>query len=229
MAALREAGLVQTTRGRGGGTVVTLKPRTPPARARRPHLRGPTRASGWMRWSSAGSSSPARRTSRRAPTLDEEQRSQLERGARREVRRAGLDDPAELQRIEPLAASGRGDAGGAPGRRRPGLQRDDGAAAAAARGLDQPGLAQGGHRLAERRPGDVEDGGELALGRQGGPERVDPQPDRGRELLHARLERVVAAHRPQHRFGQVRGGGGGHDFILRAATAGVNRRRDPMV
>jgi GntR family transcriptional repressor for pyruvate dehydrogenase complex len=33
MAALREAGLVETTRGRGGGTVVTLKPRTPTARA----------------------------------------------------------------------------------------------------------------------------------------------------------------------------------------------------
>ncbi|QIG43153.1 FadR family transcriptional regulator [Nocardioides anomalus] len=33
MAALREAGLVETTRGRGGGTVVTLKPRTPSARA----------------------------------------------------------------------------------------------------------------------------------------------------------------------------------------------------
>ena len=33
MAALREAGMVQTTRGRGGGTVVTLRPRTPPARA----------------------------------------------------------------------------------------------------------------------------------------------------------------------------------------------------
>jgi GntR family transcriptional repressor for pyruvate dehydrogenase complex len=33
MAALREAGLVQTTRGRGGGTVVTLKPRSPSARA----------------------------------------------------------------------------------------------------------------------------------------------------------------------------------------------------
>ena len=33
MAALRQAGLVQTTRGRGGGTVVTLKPRTPSARA----------------------------------------------------------------------------------------------------------------------------------------------------------------------------------------------------
>jgi GntR family transcriptional repressor for pyruvate dehydrogenase complex len=32
MAALREAGLVETTRGRGGGTVVTLKPRTPSAR-----------------------------------------------------------------------------------------------------------------------------------------------------------------------------------------------------
>jgi GntR family transcriptional regulator, transcriptional repressor for pyruvate dehydrogenase complex len=33
MAALREAGLVETTRGRGGGTVVTLKPGTPSARA----------------------------------------------------------------------------------------------------------------------------------------------------------------------------------------------------
>ena len=33
MAALREAGLVETTRGRGGGTVVTSKPRTPSARA----------------------------------------------------------------------------------------------------------------------------------------------------------------------------------------------------
>ena len=33
MAALREAGLVETRRGRGGGTMVTLKPRTPSARA----------------------------------------------------------------------------------------------------------------------------------------------------------------------------------------------------
>lgn len=33
MAALREAGLVETTRGRGGGTVVTLRPRSPGARA----------------------------------------------------------------------------------------------------------------------------------------------------------------------------------------------------
>jgi GntR family transcriptional repressor for pyruvate dehydrogenase complex len=33
MAALREAGLVETTRGRGGGTVETLKPRTPSGRA----------------------------------------------------------------------------------------------------------------------------------------------------------------------------------------------------
>ena len=32
MAALREAGLVETRRGRGGGTVVTMKPRTPSAR-----------------------------------------------------------------------------------------------------------------------------------------------------------------------------------------------------
>ena len=47
MAALRQAGLVETTRGRGGGTVVTLKPRTPSGRAaarvpaaRRPGLAG---------------------------------------------------------------------------------------------------------------------------------------------------------------------------------------------
>ncbi len=33
MAALRAAGMVQTTRGRGGGTVVTLRPRTPSGRA----------------------------------------------------------------------------------------------------------------------------------------------------------------------------------------------------
>ena len=33
MAALRQAGLVQTTRGRGGGTVVTMRPATPSARA----------------------------------------------------------------------------------------------------------------------------------------------------------------------------------------------------
>ena len=33
MAAMRQAGLVQTTRGRGGGTVVTMRPATPSARA----------------------------------------------------------------------------------------------------------------------------------------------------------------------------------------------------
>jgi DNA-binding FadR family transcriptional regulator len=33
MAALRQAGIVETTRGRGGGTVVTLKPGTPSGRA----------------------------------------------------------------------------------------------------------------------------------------------------------------------------------------------------
>jgi GntR family transcriptional regulator, transcriptional repressor for pyruvate dehydrogenase complex len=33
MAALREAGLVETTRGRDGGTVVTLRPKTPSAKA----------------------------------------------------------------------------------------------------------------------------------------------------------------------------------------------------
>lgn len=46
MAALREAGLVETTRGRGGGTVVTLKPRTPSARAAA--RVSPERRSDWL-------------------------------------------------------------------------------------------------------------------------------------------------------------------------------------
>ncbi|HEU5036320.1 MAG TPA: FCD domain-containing protein [Nocardioides sp.] len=46
MAALREAGLVETTRGRGGGTVVTLKPRTPSGRAAA--RISPDRRSDWL-------------------------------------------------------------------------------------------------------------------------------------------------------------------------------------
>lgn len=46
MAALREAGLVQTTRGRGGGTVVTMRPATPSARSASRQT-GATRAS-WV-------------------------------------------------------------------------------------------------------------------------------------------------------------------------------------
>lgn len=46
MAALRQAGLVDTTRGRGGGTVVTLRPRSPSGRAaaRIP----PDKRAGWL-------------------------------------------------------------------------------------------------------------------------------------------------------------------------------------
>jgi GntR family transcriptional repressor for pyruvate dehydrogenase complex len=46
MAALREAGLVQTTRGRGGGTVVTMRPATPSARAA--SRRTPSRRAAWV-------------------------------------------------------------------------------------------------------------------------------------------------------------------------------------
>jgi GntR family transcriptional repressor for pyruvate dehydrogenase complex len=45
MAALRQAELVQTTRGRGGGTVVTLRPATPSARAA--SRRTPARRAAW--------------------------------------------------------------------------------------------------------------------------------------------------------------------------------------
>jgi GntR family transcriptional repressor for pyruvate dehydrogenase complex len=46
MAALRQAGLVETTRGRGGGTVVTLKPGTTSARAAA--RISPTRRQDWL-------------------------------------------------------------------------------------------------------------------------------------------------------------------------------------
>ena len=46
MAALREAGLVETTRGRGGGTVVTLKPRHAVGPRGRPDHRGAPRGAG---------------------------------------------------------------------------------------------------------------------------------------------------------------------------------------
>ena len=59
MAALREAGLVETTRGRGGGTVVTLKPRTPSARAAARISAGRAARTGSTPWTTAGSSSPA--------------------------------------------------------------------------------------------------------------------------------------------------------------------------
>lgn len=46
MAALRQAGLVATTRGRGGGTVVTLKPMTPSGRAAA--RLSPVRRAAWL-------------------------------------------------------------------------------------------------------------------------------------------------------------------------------------
>ena len=128
----------------------------------------------------------------------------------------------QLERVEPVArcageirAAARAD--GVRGRR-----VDDGAAAATAGGLDQPGLAQRGHRLAQRRARDPEPLGQLALGRQRRAARVDAQPDRGGQLLDAGLEGVVAAHRAQHApSGRVRRGPGlggvataGHGVIL---------------
>lgn len=46
MAAMRQAGLVETRRGRGGGTVVTLKPRGPSARAAA--RTSPATRAGWI-------------------------------------------------------------------------------------------------------------------------------------------------------------------------------------
>ena len=60
MAALREAGLVETRRGRGGGTVVDPQAADAVGPGGRPAHRGPPAASGSTAWSSGGSSSRAR-------------------------------------------------------------------------------------------------------------------------------------------------------------------------
>src|SRR3954462_6530301 len=77
MAALRQAGLVQTTRGRGGGTVVTMRPATPSARAA--SRRTPSRRADWAGmldfrrvWEPGGGRLAAR------PPLGEEQVERLE-------------------------------------------------------------------------------------------------------------------------------------------------------
>jgi GntR family transcriptional repressor for pyruvate dehydrogenase complex len=78
MAALREAGLVETRRGRGGGTVVTLKPKTPSARAAARVSQG--KRSEWLdclvfrRIVEPGAAALAARTD-----LDQEALAQLER------------------------------------------------------------------------------------------------------------------------------------------------------
>ena len=81
-------------------------------------------------------------------------------------------------------------------------------------GLHQPGLPQRGHRLAQGRPAHREPRRELALGRQRAAHRVDAEADRAAELLDAGLERVVAAHRAQHRLAEVLVRGGGHGVSL---------------
>ena len=49
----------------------------------------------------------------------------------------------------------------------------------------------------------AETSGELALGGQHRPARIDAQPDQRGQLLDARLEGVVAAHRSQDNLGQT--------------------------
>ncbi len=77
MAALRQAGLVETRRGRGGGTVVTLKPRSPAARGRARASPGQRRdwldALDYRRIIEPGAAHLAARV-----TLDDARRTQLE-------------------------------------------------------------------------------------------------------------------------------------------------------
>jgi GntR family transcriptional repressor for pyruvate dehydrogenase complex len=90
MAALRQAGLVETTRGRGGGTVVTLKPGSPSGRAAAritdEHRRDWLDALDYRRIVEPGAAALAA-----SRTLDDVRRQQLEQ-AHAEV--AAADKPA---------------------------------------------------------------------------------------------------------------------------------------
>ena len=152
-----------------------------------------------------------------------ERRAGLRRRGRargRERGGAGLDDAAEVQRVQPVLAARRGDPRRGPRRRRAGLERHDGAAAAAARGLDQPGLPQGGHRLAQGRPGDLQPLGELALGRQRAAARVDAR---------AGSPWRAAPRRPRTRGARApaaappRGGGASGEAVMGSSSGPVGR------
>jgi hypothetical protein len=79
----------------------------------------------------------------------------------------------------------------------------DGAAASPSGGLDHAGCPESRHRLAQGGSGHGHPVGQLTFGRQEGVPGVDAKPDRGGQLFHARLERMVTAHRAQDRAGEV--------------------------
>ena len=97
MAALRQAGLVETTRGRGGGTVVTLKPGTPSARAAARITRRPAPGLAGRARLPARSSSPGRPRWRPRAALDDVRLAQLEQ-AHDEV--ASARKPAEHRQAD---------------------------------------------------------------------------------------------------------------------------------
>ena len=126
-----QAGLVETTRGRGGGTVVTMKPRTPSARAAGADHRGAAGRTGSTPSTSAGSSSPgAAHLAARARRSTSRPGAQLDAGARGGRRGpqpgpapAGrLPLPPHRRRADRVAARGRG------GHLRPGQPARDAAA-----------------------------------------------------------------------------------------------------
>ena len=91
IAGAAQAGMVRTTRGRGGGTVVSYRPATPALGRLAGHRRA-SRASCSTRWSTGGSSSRAPATWPRPATLTRQRASCCSRTALAEVDQA--EDPA---------------------------------------------------------------------------------------------------------------------------------------
>ena len=114
-------------------------------------------------------------------------------GARSAASSAAAPEMAERQSVRSRRASaenpGEGDGSSTSRTKLP--------AAAAAAGLDEPGRAQHGERLAQRHRRDLQPRGELGLGRQLGTGLEDAGADRLADATHDLLDGALRAGRPE--------------------------------
>ncbi len=159
-------------------------------------------ASAWPRRARRASGCPPggrRRSPRASPSSVAASSSSASRSARlgalgREHRHPHLDRHALIARLAPCASiCGDGGSAGGSG------SDDERPAAAPARRVQVPALAQRDERLAQRRARDPELRAQLALGRQARAGRQQPELDRRAQPLDRLLERGLRADRREHR------------------------------
>ena len=135
---------------------------------------------------------------RRAPRSTAARAPVVERPRGRQGRGSGLDDAAEVEGVQPVRPLRRGGAVGRCAPTGPGAswsrrcRRRDPASVSTSPAVRSAAIASRSvaRETSSRSASSRSEG-------QGAAERVDPEPDRGRELLDAGLERVVSAHRAQ--------------------------------